>query len=415
MNLTASGRGRRVAFQRRRFPATMLRSTSSNLISGDMPPNTIFGFRRALSFSVFVVAVVLSCFVLHKGTLSFDFFSLSSALYSRSKFVFPELNDSEIVEYRIEKVLKDAAMEDRTVILTTLNEAWAAPGSIIDLFLESFRIGDRTHRLLNHLVIVALDQKAYSRCLVLHIHCVAFVTEGVDFSREAYFMTSDYLKMMWRRIDFLRSVLEMGYNFVFTSRKPHQSNQHISDDEPKTAKTKSPMLVYSRKNRPIQHLQQAQSLEPEPVVEMVSHHEPEIANNDLQSFTADESVIPLDHNIALRKGIRQCTQHSISNFISCHHISPQHQSFLTSLNSIMIPRIVGEVLRDRNWTLAMKEEVQALEKNKTWEIVTKLENVVPFGYKWVYTLKATLVAKGYTNKFESDCPETFVQARFFCL
>lgn len=29
-------------------------------------------------------------------------------------------------------------------------------------------------------------------------------------------MTADYLKMMWRRIDFLRSVLEMGYNFVFT-------------------------------------------------------------------------------------------------------------------------------------------------------------------------------------------------------
>ncbi|KAK6931719.1 Nucleotide-diphospho-sugar transferase [Dillenia turbinata] len=193
----------------------MLHSSSGPII-GYMPPKTVFLLPRALSLSVFVVAVVLSCFVLHKATLSFDFFSLSSALSSRSKLVFPELNDSEIVEYRIERVLNDAAMEDRTVILTTLNEAWAAPGSIIDLFLESFRIGDRTRRLLNHLVIVALDQKAYSRCLVLHIHCVALVTVGVDFSREAYFMTSDYLKMMWRRIDFLRSVLEMGYNFVFT-------------------------------------------------------------------------------------------------------------------------------------------------------------------------------------------------------
>lgn len=107
-------------------------------------------------------------------------------------------------------------MVDRTVILTTLNEAWAAQNSMIDLFLESFRIGDRTRWLLNHLVIVALDQKAFARCLVLHTHCVSLVSEGVDFHREAYFMTPDYLKMMWRRIDFLRSVLEMGYNFVFT-------------------------------------------------------------------------------------------------------------------------------------------------------------------------------------------------------
>ncbi|KAI8538667.1 hypothetical protein RHMOL_Rhmol09G0122500 [Rhododendron molle] len=119
-------------------------------------------------------------------------------------------------EYKLERVLKNAAMKDGTVILTTLNEAWAAPNSIVDLFLESFRIGDGTRKLLKHLVIIALDEKAFSRCLVVHIHCFALVTEGVDFSREAYFMTPDYLKMMWRRIDFLQSVLEMGYNFVFT-------------------------------------------------------------------------------------------------------------------------------------------------------------------------------------------------------
>ncbi|KAK4478475.1 hypothetical protein RD792_013951, partial [Penstemon davidsonii] len=122
--------------------------------------------------------------------------------------------DSE--EYSLAKVLKDAATQDNSVILTTLNEAWATPNSVVDLFLESFRIGERTRHLLNHLVIVSLDQKAFARCVVLHPHCFALVTEGVDFSREAYFMTPDYLMMMWRRIDFLRSVLELGYNFVFT-------------------------------------------------------------------------------------------------------------------------------------------------------------------------------------------------------
>lgn len=112
--------------------------------------------------------------------------------------------------------MNNAAMQDRTVILTTLNEAWAAPDSVIDLFLESFRIGDGTRKLLNHLVIIALDQKAFERCLTLHRHCFALITDGVDFHQEAYFMTPQYLKMMWKRIDFLRTVLEMGYNFIFT-------------------------------------------------------------------------------------------------------------------------------------------------------------------------------------------------------
>lgn len=107
-------------------------------------------------------------------------------------------------------------MDDKTVILTTLNDAWAARGSIFELFLESFRIGEGTQGLLNHLVVIALDQRAHQMCLIVHARCFALVTEGVDFSHEAYFMTRDYLKMMWRRIKFLQTVLEMGYNFVFT-------------------------------------------------------------------------------------------------------------------------------------------------------------------------------------------------------
>lgn len=116
----------------------------------------------------------------------------------------------------LDEVLNDASMNNNTVILTTLNEAWAAPNSIFDLFLESFRIGNGTLKLLNHLIIIALDGKAYRRCVEHHKYCFPLVSEGVDFHQEAYFMTPDYLKMMWKRIDFLRSVLEMGYNFVFT-------------------------------------------------------------------------------------------------------------------------------------------------------------------------------------------------------
>ncbi|KAF5175828.1 Nucleotide-diphospho-sugar transferase family protein [Thalictrum thalictroides] len=176
--------------------------------------------RRILTFLLFFAAVTFPCVVIYQAASSYQLLPQSSPiLIDPSIFIANVTNNISYLateEVSLERVLKDAAMDDGTVILTTLNEAWAAPDSIFDLFLESFRIGDHTRRLLNHLVIIALDGKAYTRCLAVHTHCFALTTEGLDFSKEAYFMSPHYLKMMWRRIDFLRSVLEMGYNFVFT-------------------------------------------------------------------------------------------------------------------------------------------------------------------------------------------------------
>ncbi|KAK9678307.1 hypothetical protein RND81_11G202600 [Saponaria officinalis] len=197
------------SFRRRKFP----------LVSSavDFPSRNAAFFRRfrflLLFFVVFFFVYNLARFFRFSSDVS------GSSFAGAVDFVFPLKNtvfsqDNE--EYRLEQVLKNAATRDKTVIITTLNEAWAAPRSIIDLFLESFRIGLHTQALLNHLVIVTLDDRAYRRCLTLHQHCVVLVTDGVDFSKEANFMKPDYLQMMWKRIDFLRRVLEMGYSFVFS-------------------------------------------------------------------------------------------------------------------------------------------------------------------------------------------------------
>ncbi|KAJ0716058.1 putative nucleotide-diphospho-sugar transferase [Helianthus annuus] len=107
-------------------------------------------------------------------------------------------------------------MDNNTVIITSLNDAWAEPESMFDLLLESFQIGNQTKRFLKHLVVVTVDQKAHARCLRLHPHCYNLNTDGMDFSEEAGFMTADYLKIVWRKIDFLGKVLDLGYSFVFT-------------------------------------------------------------------------------------------------------------------------------------------------------------------------------------------------------
>ncbi|OWM62691.1 uncharacterized protein At4g15970-like [Punica granatum] len=164
---------------------------------------------RDLRIGLLFAGLAVSCLLLYNSTNPLKFFPTS---YYSSVGGSPMGRNVSL-----DVVLKSAAMEDnRTVILTTLNDAWAEPGSVFDLFLESFRVGNGTRKLLDHLVVVALDKKAYDRCLAVHRHCFALTTKGMDFSGEADFMSADYLEMMWRRINFLRVVLKKGYNFVFT-------------------------------------------------------------------------------------------------------------------------------------------------------------------------------------------------------
>ncbi|KAL7260119.1 hypothetical protein ACSBR1_005891 [Camellia fascicularis] len=227
MRLKPFSAQRGLPFHRRPSPATIRRrSLAGKSLFVMLPDFSSAAFlRRSLIVLSFFAAASLSCFVLYKAADSAGLRLPESFDPSfRLRYVSPSVADNSTAmsstpvsdKHKLERVLKNAAMKDGTVILTTLNEAWSAPNSIIDLFLESFRIGYGTRKLLNYLVIIALDEKAFSRCLVVHNHCFSLFTEGVNFSQEAYFMTPDYLKMMWRRIDFLRSVLEMGYNFVFT-------------------------------------------------------------------------------------------------------------------------------------------------------------------------------------------------------
>ncbi|EPS60858.1 hypothetical protein M569_13943 [Genlisea aurea] len=128
--------------------------------------------------------------------------------------VFPESEEVVVLK----NTLRKAAMEEdnKTIILTTLNAAWTDKGSIFDLFLEGFKSGIGTQQLLNHVVVLAVDPTAYNRCMEAHLHCYALKTQGVDFSGHKNFMTPDYIKLMWRRLEFSIQVLQLGFHFIFT-------------------------------------------------------------------------------------------------------------------------------------------------------------------------------------------------------
>jgi Reverse transcriptase (RNA-dependent DNA polymerase) len=66
----------------------------------------------------------------------------------------------------------------------------------------------------------------------------------------------------------------------------------------------------------------------------------------------------------------------------------------------------------------MLEELEALDKNKTWELVSLPPGKKAVGCKWVFTVKQNLegrverykarfVAKGYSQTYDIDYDETF--------
>lgn len=99
-----------------------------------------------------------------------------------------------------------------------VNEAYVEGDKpMLDLFLDGFWLGEDTRALVNNLLLVAIDQMAFERCLFLRLHCYKLKTEN-DLAREKVYMSQDFINMMWRRTLFLGDVLERGYSFIFTVR-----------------------------------------------------------------------------------------------------------------------------------------------------------------------------------------------------
>lgn len=70
------------------------------------------------------------------------------------------------------------------------------------------------------------------------------------------------------------------------------------------------------------------------------------------------------------------------------HTTPYYPiHFLSQVVPLAIPKIVEEALQDQNWVQTMHEEMKALEKNKTWEMMPKPKGVQPVGCRWAFNVK----------------------------
>ena len=108
----------------------------------------------------------------------------------------------------------------------------------------------------------------------------------------------------------------------------------------------------------------------------------------------------------------------LSQNLSYNALSAKCRAFTTNLDRIQIPKNIQEALEIPKLKEAVMEEIRALKKNETWEVMTLPRGKKPVGCKWVFTVKykadgtverykACLVAKGFTQTYDVDYTETF--------
>ena len=60
---------------------------------------------------------------------------------------------------------------------------------------------------------------------------------------------------------------------------------------------------------------------------------------------------------------------------------------MSSLSSVSIPKTTGEALSHSRWRQAMVDEMSALYKSGTWELVSFPAGKSTVGCRWVYAVK----------------------------
>lgn len=89
--------------------------------------------------------------------------------------------------------------------------------------------------------------------------------------------------------------------------------------------------------------------------------------------------------------------------VSTHRLSPKNQAFVDKMAEIKIPTKVEEALKDPKWVEAIQVEMDALQKNGTWSVVSLPKGKKLVGCKWDLECCFTWSVVSLTEKWHLEC------------
>lgn len=79
------------------------------------------------------------------------------------------------------------------------------------------------------------------------------------------------------------------------------------------------------------------------------------------------------------------TRYPLSHFISYYRLSSSHCSFLALITKHN--EMYAQATLDPQWQTTMNAELEALQYNNTWSLVSLSDGHKPINCKWVYKIK----------------------------
>ena len=120
-------------------------------------------------------------------------------------------------------------------------------------------------------------------------------------------------------------------------------------------------------------------------------HEVQVLNSS-QNISAGYNL-PFRHNLG-QPPKRYSPDHGMSkskypiaNHVSTQKLSEPLKALAHKLSTEDVPNTVNEALNNPKWIQAIKEEMEALQKNNTWKLVPPPEGKKTLGCRWVFSVK----------------------------
>ena len=95
----------------------------------------------------------------------------------------------------------------------------------------------------------------------------------------------------------------------------------------------------------------------------------EVISDDVSTYQLPPRTTRGKPKVQYSPDIHAKSKYPISHYVSTHRLSKSYELYLCQLSSVCVPTKLQDALSDPKWVNAMNVEMEALNKNATWELV----------------------------------------------